>query len=32
MILTYAEWLHLVQHPFEPQFPAFLEDYIDKKS
>jgi hypothetical protein len=29
MVLTYAEWLQLVNFPFEPDFPKFLELYVN---
>lgn len=28
MILTYGEWLHLVDFPFPPKLPEFLKDYL----
>ena len=30
IILTYAEWLHLVDFRFEPKFPSVLEAYINQ--
>lgn len=30
IILTYAEWLHLVDFRFEPEFPSVLERYINQ--
>lgn len=28
MILSYAEWLHLVKYEFEPEYPKFLQQYL----
>jgi len=28
MILTYAEWLHFVKFPFEPEYPEFLNGFL----
>jgi hypothetical protein len=30
LIMTYAEWLHLVNFRFEPDFPPVLDQYINQ--
>lgn len=29
MLLTYAEWLHFVDYPFEPPLPDVFNEYLD---